>query len=184
MKQEQFNIVELDVRTYLRNKSDPFHIIMDAVKKLDKDDMFILHATIKPSPLITLLKMKGFVNKTERIEQDHWVVTLVRKENRQWLDEDVHITASPATEDIHADHGTNSESTDSQIIQLDNRGLEPPKPMVRTLSALERSRPGDEIWIHNDRVPVFLMEELTSLGYSYTVEEQPDGTAKVKIVKR
>ncbi|MFM9279554.1 DUF2249 domain-containing protein [Paenibacillus jiagnxiensis] len=184
MKQEQFNIVELDVRAYLRNKNDPFHIIMDAVKKLDKDDMFILHATIKPSPLITLLKMKGFVSKTERKAQDHWVVTLVRKENRQWLHEEVHTTASPAEEEIDADHGTRTENSDPQIIQLDNRGLEPPKPMVRTLSALERSHPGDEIWIHNDRVPVFLMEELTNLGYSYTVEEQADGTAKVKISKR
>ncbi|MFB5265530.1 DUF2249 domain-containing protein [Paenibacillus enshidis] len=183
MKQEQFNIVELDVRAHLRNKSDPFHIIMDAVKKLDKDDMFILHATIKPAPLITLLKMKGFVSKTERKAENHWVVTLVRKENRQWLNEADHSMAM----NIDTEKAPRQESWDTEtiphIIELDNRGLEPPQPMVRTLSALERSRPGDEIWIHNDRVPVFLMEELTNLGYSYTVEEQADGTAKVKIMK-
>ncbi|MBW4840479.1 MAG: DUF2249 domain-containing protein, partial [Paenibacillaceae bacterium] len=51
------------------------------------------------------------------------------------------------------------------------------------LAALERCKPGDEVHIHNDRVPVFLIEELNSLGCTYTIEEQPDGTAKVQIRK-
>lgn len=71
-----------------------------------------------------------------------------------------------------------------KIIELDNRGLQPPQPMMRTLAALDRSRPGDEVRIHNDRVPVFLIEELNALGHTFTVEEQPDGTAKAKIIKR
>jgi len=32
-------------------------------------------------------------------------------------------------------------------------------------------------------VPVFLLEELNSLGYPYSVEELPDGSARVTITK-
>lgn len=77
-----------------------------------------------------------------------------------------------------------SESNERQIIELDNRGLEPPQPMIRTLSALERIRPGDEVHIHNDRLPVFLIEELNNLGYPFTVDEQQDGSVKVQIQKK
>lgn len=55
--------------------------------------------------------------------------------------------------------------------------------MMRTLAALDRCKPGDEVVIHNDRVPVFLLEELNGLGFPYSVEEQPDGSAIVKIRK-
>lgn len=71
-----------------------------------------------------------------------------------------------------------SEST------LDNRGLEPPMPMVRTLEALEGMAPGDVLTIHNDRVPVYLLPQLEELGAGYRVEELPDGSARVRIVKR
>ncbi|OXM87605.1 hypothetical protein CF651_04300 [Paenibacillus rigui] len=68
-------------------------------------------------------------------------------------------------------------------MELDNRGLEPPQPMLRTLQALEEAAIGDRIWIHNDRVPMFLIEELQRLGYPYQIERQTDGSAKVAIDK-
>ena len=55
--------------------------------------------------------------------------------------------------------------------------------MMRTLNALEKCRKGDRVVIHNDRVPVFLLEELQSLGYPYEIEELPDGSARVTIHK-
>ncbi len=66
---------------------------------------------------------------------------------------------------------------------LDNRGLEPPMPMVRTLEALESMTPGDVLTIHNDRVPVYLLPQLEELGASYRVEQDADGSARVRIVK-
>lgn len=67
--------------------------------------------------------------------------------------------------------------------ELDNRGLEPPQPMMRSLAKLEELQPGDELTIHNDRIPAFLLPELDDLGYRYDVMEQPDGSCKVKIGK-
>jgi tRNA 2-thiouridine synthesizing protein A len=69
-------------------------------------------------------------------------------------------------------------------IELDNRGLQPPQPMLRTLHALEESDQGDQVLIHNDRVPMFLIEELARLGYPYEVESMEDGSAKITIVKK
>ena len=66
---------------------------------------------------------------------------------------------------------------------LDNRGLEPPMPMVRTLEALESMQDGDVLTIHNDRLPVYLLPQLEEQGASYRVEELADGSARVRIVK-
>lgn len=178
MERENARIVELDVRPYLREKLEPFQLIMDTVKALEPDDIFVLHATFKPTPLLGILKLKGFDGKAERIGKDHWISTFVRKKNKHWLQD------PPSCEvDSDEDVPVSTQANGAKSIFLDNRGLEPPQPMRRTLSALARSRPGDEVTIHNDRVPMFLIEELHALGYPYTVENQPDGSAKVTIQK-
>lgn len=64
---------------------------------------------------------------------------------------------------------------------LDNRGLEPPQPMMRTLAALEELEKGQSLVIINDRRPMFLFEQLDDLGYTYLTEQQKDGSYKVTI---
>jgi len=66
---------------------------------------------------------------------------------------------------------------------LDNRGLEPPQPMMRTLKMLEKMAPGESLAIINDRRPMFLYEELEALGYTHKTEALEDGSFKIKIVK-
>lgn len=169
------NIVELDVRPYLRKKLEPFQVIMDTVKNLNPEDTFVLHATFKPTPLLGVMKTKGFSNKTEKLDKDHWVVTFVHKSRKDAFAEEEKAKAVKKTA-ADPDAGP-------QVYHLDNRGLEPPQPMIRTLAKLESSNPGDQVVIHNDRVPVFLIEELNSLGYTYDIEEQPDHSAIVTIHK-
>ena len=64
---------------------------------------------------------------------------------------------------------------------LDNRGLEPPMPMIRTLEALSGLAPGDVLVIHNDRVPVYLLPQLEARGARFHVDERPEGDAVVVI---
>jgi len=190
MEMKDAKVVELDVREQLRNKLEPFQLIMDTVKAIGKDDVFVLHATIKPTPLIGLLKMKGLIGKAVKIDHEHWTTTFVHKKNKNWLVDNQLLSSTDfSLDDIENDfQQKRAEAKGStpapRIIALDNRGLEPPNPMMRTLAAIERSQPGDEVHIHNDRVPVFLIEEIKNLGCDYEVAEQADGTAKVKIVKR
>ncbi len=67
---------------------------------------------------------------------------------------------------------------------LDNRGLEPPQPMMRTLTALEDLDKGQTLVIINDRRPMFLFEQLDELGYLYLTEQQEDGSYKVTISRK
>lgn len=168
--------VELDVRDQLRNKQDPFRLIMDHVKTLSKDDRFLLHATFKPTPLLKVMRLKGYVNKTEKLADDHWQVTFVHKSRKAGLD------IADDTEDADGQAEPGGERA-PQVYMLDNRGLEPPQPMVRTLRKLDETRSGDQVIIHNDRVPVFLLEELGALGCTYEIDEQDDGSAIVRITK-
>lgn len=73
-----------------------------------------------------------------------------------------------------------NESGDATVF-LDNRGLEPPLPMVRTLEAYERLEPGQRLAIHNDRVPIYLLPQLEARGAAFEIDERPDGDAIVTI---
>lgn len=66
---------------------------------------------------------------------------------------------------------------------LDNRGLEPPQPMMRTLTRLEKMIKGEKLTIINDRRPMFLYEHLDELGYKYTTTPNSDGSFKIEIEK-
>lgn len=67
---------------------------------------------------------------------------------------------------------------------LDNRGLEPPQPMMKTLAAIERLDDGQPLVILNDRRPMFLFEQLDKMGYSYFTEQLEDGSYKVTISRK
>lgn len=87
MNREAARVVELDVRPQLRNKIEPFQLIMDQVKSLEEDDIFVLHATIRPTPLMGILKLKGLVGISERVDEGHWMTTFVHSKNEHWLQE-------------------------------------------------------------------------------------------------
>ncbi|SCY24698.1 TusA-related sulfurtransferase [Paenibacillus polysaccharolyticus] len=216
MLETDVNIVELDVRPHLSKKLEPFQLIMDTVKELKHEDVLVLHAPFKPTPLLGILKMKGYSSTSERLESNHWVTTFVHKKNKTAAEKisaavqfntlaRTELTSSsiedsgsedamnscegqppaiaePSKSAVLSDEPITQEQKEPTIV-LDNRGLEPPQPMMRTLAALERCKPGEVVLIHNDRVPVFLIEELNQLGCLYTVEDQADGTAKVRIEK-
>ncbi|MDL4840586.1 DUF2249 domain-containing protein [Aquibacillus rhizosphaerae] len=66
---------------------------------------------------------------------------------------------------------------------LDNRGMQPPQPMMRTLAAIEELESGQQLTIINDRRPMFLFPELEEQGHAYEVEEQADGSYAITITK-
>ncbi len=66
---------------------------------------------------------------------------------------------------------------------IDNRGLEPPQPMMRTLKALDKMEQGETLQIINDRRPMFLYEELDERGYTHSTEPNDDGSFQITITK-
>lgn len=72
----------------------------------------------------------------------------------------------------------------SKQIEIDNRGLTPPEPMVRILDTLKDMGSSDMLVARNDRQPLFLYPELEELGYAYETEPLPDGSFLIKIWKK
>lgn len=64
---------------------------------------------------------------------------------------------------------------------LDNRGLQPPEPMMRTLKALDDLEVGQTLTIINDRRPMFLYEELDQRGYAHQTSERDDSSYEIQI---
>lgn len=72
-------VIELDVREDIKNKLEPFQKIMEAIKDLQGNDVFILHAPFKPTPLLPIMKGKGFMYEAEKLDHKHWKITFVKK---------------------------------------------------------------------------------------------------------
>ncbi|MCL6570785.1 MAG: DUF2249 domain-containing protein [Bacillus sp. (in: Bacteria)] len=72
-------IIELDVREDLKNKMEPFQKIMECIKGLKDNDIFVLHAPFKPVPLFAVLKAKGYTHEDEEIDEKHWKITFTKK---------------------------------------------------------------------------------------------------------
>lgn len=56
-------------------------------------------------------------------------------------------------------------------ITIDNRGLQPPEPMVRILTALTSLEDGQQVVALMDREPLMLYPELERRGFSWDFQE-------------
>lgn len=55
---------------------------------------------------------------------------------------------------------------------IDNRGLEPPEPMVRIFAALERLSGDDHLQALMDREPMLIYAELERRGFTWVYREE------------
>jgi hypothetical protein len=139
---------------------------MRAVRALPPGGILALRNTFEPLPRYTLLGRRGFQAWARRLATDDWEIFFAQ------------VGPAPAHTSAEA-----TDATPSQTITLDNRGLEPPQPMLRVLAALDASGPHDTIVALTDRVPLLLFDELNERGLAYTAEQQPDGAHRVTIAK-
>lgn len=66
-------------------------------------------------------------------------------------------------------------------VELDNRGLQPPEPMLRILDALKALPEGGQVLARMDRAPVFLYPVLDEQGYQHDTQPVGDGSFHVRI---
>lgn len=76
---------------------------------------------------------------------------------------------------------TTQHQTAAPAVVLDNRGLEPPQPMMRILEALETLPHDATLLAINEREPLFLYPELAERGYVYQTTSHPDGSFHITI---
>lgn len=71
--------------------------------------------------------------------------------------------------------------TAAPVRHLDNRGLPPPEPLVRTLEAVEAIPAGAILEILVDREPLILYSELKTRGHTFRAEALSGGDFRVLI---
>jgi uncharacterized protein (DUF2249 family) len=76
--------------------------------------------------------------------------------------------------DAEALKGQGIEVSD-EVIRLDNRGLEPPEPMIRILAVVQQLAPGQRLEARNERRPMLLYPKLEELGCSHQTVDLPEG---------
>jgi uncharacterized protein (DUF2249 family) len=69
-------------------------------------------------------------------------------------------------------------------VEMDNRGMSPPEPMVRILAGLATLEQGDRLQVLMDREPLLLYPELTRRGFGWTVTSAPGATGYVLQIQR
>lgn len=67
------------------------------------------------------------------------------------------------------------------VIVVDNRGLQPPEPMVRILGIVPLLADAQRLEAINDRAPALLFPRLAELGFSHELSSEPDGSTRVTI---
>jgi uncharacterized protein (DUF2249 family) len=164
-------VVELDLRDDLRQGREPFSRIMSAVAALRDDEVLRLRAIFEPAPLFTVLGKRGFAHESTAHAADDWSVWFWRP-----LTPVVPAFATPAiseTDDVPA--------ADERTVYLDVRGLNPPKPMMRTLAELETLAPGRTLIQINSRVPQFLLPMLSERGFTWEIDDSRPERVIVRI---
>ncbi len=70
-----------------------------------------------------------------------------------------------------------------EVIHVDNRGLEPPEPMVRILAIVQQLAPGQRMEALNERRPMLLYPKIEELGLEHETSELPDGGYRITVRK-
>ncbi len=163
---------DLDVRPILREGGEPFSAIMEAVAALAPGQSLRLLATFKPIPLFQVMGQRGFEPSAREIGNGDWEVIFTP------------VAAAPAAEPEGAGQAAAAGGEDTwpePVVELDNRELEPPEPLVRTLEGVEALQPGQTLAALLPREPVFLFEELEARGHGWRGEFEPEGHYRVVI---
>ncbi len=158
----------LDVRPTLRAGGEPFAQIMQAVASLEPGQALRLLATFEPVPLYAVLGRKGFAHRALRHAEGDWEVLF--SPDAVASAESPRKPRSPV-----ASHAGTGAGWPKPCQVLDNRGLQPPEPMVRILSTLEHLEPGEVIEAWNDREPLLLYPEIEARGAAIDVRREADG---------
>jgi uncharacterized protein (DUF2249 family) len=169
------NTIDLDVRDDLKNGREPFSRIMSAVDALPPDGVLHLRATFEPVPLFRVLGKKGFMHEARENANADWSVWF-------WQDSKDNSNSLPAASAPGLATVAELESLPDTVV-LDVRNMEPPEPMIMTLTALEKLPDGHRLIQVNERVPQFLLPVLTERGYGYEIDEKHPAGVVVEIRK-
>jgi uncharacterized protein (DUF2249 family) len=157
-------LVPLDVRPMLEDGKDPLRLIQQQVKALKTGQVLKIINSFEPTPLLKLLEKQGFQSYVDHIDEN-WVETYFYKSAG---------ASAPALEAVPSaasDWEEIEKRFEGKFIVIDVRHLEMPQPMMTILEALEKLPPGQALYVHHKRIPVFLLTELKERNFEYRIRE-------------
>lgn len=89
----------------------------------------------------------------------------------------------PAISPPAKSRGQSPSSASPEPACVDTRGLEPPEPMMKILSAVEALKPGETLRAFTDRRPIHLYPELDARGVRHTSEQLADESWALTLVR-
>lgn len=146
----------LDVRPALQAGGEPLQEILQAFAELEKGQSLRLLAPFEPTPLFRMMEAKGYTWASRTCGEEGWEVIFTPPGGK-----------GQASDVADSDSGAIADSTGwpDPAQTLDNRGLLPPEPLVRTLEAVEAMPAGYVLEIWTDRDPLHLYPELARRGH-------------------
>jgi uncharacterized protein (DUF2249 family) len=167
-----------DVRPVISSGKDPLKAIMQQYKALKKGNALCVVNSFIPYPLIDLLQKKGASCFTETLHAtEHRTYFLKRKINT--ADEK---PASPVVHCTQVDFANACNHFGSACLQtIDVRPYEMPLPMQKILEALAKLPAGNALLVYHKRIPVYLLDELSSTAYNMLVYTAADTDIRLLI---
>ncbi|KAB2842549.1 MAG: DUF2249 domain-containing protein, partial [Melioribacteraceae bacterium] len=152
---------------------DPFSDIMNFIKELNDDEIFLLVNSFEPIPLYSVLGKKGFEHYTEKNENVFKVYFY-----KSVPGESTNINSSEGFNE------NNGQTDITNVIEIDVRKLEPPEPMIKILEMLEQVDEKTLLLVHHHREPMMLYPKLEERGYQAVSNKIEENYYKVVITKK
>lgn len=171
-------IVDLDVRASLAAGTDPLQMILAKIKTLKEDEVLKIINTFEPTPLMHLLKKKGWQSYTDKVSMDLFHTFFYRGGNST-----AEPNATPANSTAASDWDFVEKQFASQKVTIDVRHLEMPQPMLTILENLETLPAAHALYVYHKRIPVYLLQELKDREFDYRIKEVEDGDVRLLIFK-
>lgn len=177
---DKLPIKTLDVRDTLAAGKDPLKDIMAVTKELAPGEVLKLINTFEPTPLITLLKNKGYESYVEQVSADE-VYTFFRQQDpdkgKQEIEEE-------GPDKVPLDvFNEKLASFGDKVTPVDVREMEMPMPMVTILESMSQLAEGHVLSVQHKRIPVFLFNELKERNYAYLLHQAGDTDVRLLIWK-
>lgn len=180
-------LLELDVRPLITAGNDPLNTILEKVRALQPGMVLKIVNSFTPLPLIALLSKKGFRSWSDEIEDDvvntyFLLDEAAGAESLRGMPGVVPgVSAAPAAPSTPADWTATMARFTGNLVTLDVRELQMPLPMMAILETLDDLPPGNALFVHHKRIPVFLLPELAERGFAYRICETGDGEVQLLI---
>lgn len=156
----------LDVRETIKENKDPFQDIIKVLLNLRDGGTLLLVNSFVPFPLIKILKSKGYTVSVTHPD-DKVVYTYLTKATNETIQVDNNLINEIEFDKVAALYVTNLVVTDVRQMQM-------PGPMQHILGKLQDLQSSYALYVYHKKIPMFLLPELTSIGYKYVFKEEKD----------